>query len=48
MLFVEDLVEGQQFQLGEYTITEAEILQFANQYHPVSIHKQLPLARSEA
>ena len=38
MLFAEDLVEGQKFQLGDYTITEAEILQFANQYDPVSIH----------
>src|SRR5215475_5374706 len=38
MLYAEDLLEGQQFQLGEYTITEAEILQFANQYDPVPIH----------
>jgi acyl dehydratase len=38
MLHAEDLVEGQQFQLGTYTITEAEILQFANQYDPVPIH----------
>ena len=38
MLYAEDLVEGQQFQLGSYTITEAEILQFANQYDPVPIH----------
>ena len=38
MLYAEDLVEGQKFQLGDYTITEAEILQFANKYDPVSIH----------
>jgi len=38
MLYAQDLVEGQQFQLVKYTITEAEILQFANQYDPVSIH----------
>jgi acyl dehydratase len=38
MLYAEDLVEGQQFQLGTYTITEAEILQFAKQYDPVPIH----------
>ena len=38
MLYAEDLAEGQQFQLGEYTISEAEILQFARQYDPVPIH----------
>jgi len=38
MLYAEDLFEGQQFQLGTYTITEAKILQFANQYDPVPIH----------
>jgi acyl dehydratase len=38
MLYAEDLFEGQQFQLGTHTITEAEILQFANQYDPVPIH----------
>src|SRR5215475_4351331 len=43
MLFDENLVEGQKFRIGEYTITEAEILQFANQYDPVSIHTD-PLA----
>lgn len=38
MLYAEDLTEGQQFQLGTYTISEAEILQFAAQYDPVPIH----------
>ena len=38
MLYAEDLIEGQEFQLGTYTITEAEILQFARQYDPVPIH----------
>jgi acyl dehydratase len=38
MLYAEDLVEGQQFQLGEYVIDEAEVLQFARQYDPVPIH----------
>jgi acyl dehydratase len=38
MLYAEDLIEGQVFQLGTYTITEAEILQFAHQYDPVPIH----------
>lgn len=38
MLYAEDLVEGQKFQLGEYVIDEAEVLQFARQYDPVPIH----------
>ena len=38
MLYAEDLVEGQQFQFGEYVIGEAEVLQFARQYDPVPIH----------
>lgn len=38
MLYAEDLTEGQQFQLGTYTISEAEILKFAGQYDPVPIH----------
>jgi acyl dehydratase len=38
MLYAEDLAEGQQFQLGEYVIGEAEVLQFARQYDPVPIH----------
>ncbi len=38
MLYAEDLVEGQKFQLGEYAIGEAEVLQFARQYDPVPIH----------
>lgn len=38
MLYAEDLREGQQFQLGIYTISEAEILKFAGQYDPVPIH----------
>lgn len=38
MLYAEDLVEGQQFRLGEYVIGEAEVLQFARQYDPVPIH----------
>ena len=44
MLYAEDLVEGQEFQLGRYTITEAEILQFARQYDPVPIHTDLVAA----
>lgn len=38
MLYAEDLTEGQQFQLGSYTISEDEILKFARQYDPVPIH----------
>jgi acyl dehydratase len=38
MLHAEDLAEGQTFQLGSYTIGEAEILEFAGKYDPVPIH----------
>ena len=38
MLYAEDLAEGQTFQLGSYTISEAEILEFAWKYDPVPIH----------
>ncbi|MCC8940445.1 MaoC/PaaZ C-terminal domain-containing protein [Bradyrhizobium ivorense] len=38
MLYAEDLAEGQTFQLGSYTISEAEILEFAGKYDPVPIH----------
>ena len=38
MLYAEDLSEGQIFQLGTYTIGEAEILEFAKKYDPVPIH----------
>lgn len=38
MLYAEDLAEGQQFQLGTYLVSEAEVLQFARQYDPVPIH----------
>ena len=38
MLYAEDLTEGQTFQLGTYTIGEAEILEFAGKYDPVPIH----------
>ncbi|MDH7799972.1 MULTISPECIES: MaoC/PaaZ C-terminal domain-containing protein [unclassified Beijerinckia] len=38
MLYAEDLHEGQTFQFGTYILSEAEILNFARQYDPVSIH----------
>lgn len=38
MLYAEDLTEGQTFQLGNYMISEAEILEFAGKYDPVPIH----------
>jgi len=44
MLFAEDLAEGQIFQLGTYTITDAEILEFAQRYDPVPIHADLAAA----
>lgn len=38
MLYAEDLAVGQRFQFGSYVISEEEILRFARQYDPVSIH----------
>jgi acyl dehydratase len=38
MLYADDLVVGQRFELGSYTISEEEILGFARQYDPVPIH----------
>ena len=38
MLYAEDLAVGQRFELGSYTISEEEIVSFAEQYDPVSIH----------
>jgi acyl dehydratase len=38
MLYAEDLAVGQRFELGSYTISEDEIVSFAKQYDPVSIH----------
>ena len=38
MLYAEDLAVGQRFELGSYTISEGEIVSFAKQYDPVSIH----------
>ena len=38
MLYAEDLAVGQRFQFGSYEISEEEILRFARQYDPVSIH----------
>jgi acyl dehydratase len=38
LLYAEDLVVGQRFELGSYTISEAEIVGFAKQYDPVPIH----------
>ena len=38
MLYAEDLAVGQRFEFGSYTISEEEILRFAQQYDPVPIH----------
>jgi acyl dehydratase len=38
LLYAEDLVVGQRFELGSYTISEEEIVGFAKQYDPVPIH----------
>jgi acyl dehydratase len=46
MLYAEDLAEGQQFQLGTYTITEDEIIGFATRYDPIPIHADPVAAKS--
>ena len=46
MLYAEDLAEGQQFQLGTYTISEDEIIRFARVYDPIPIHIDPVAARS--
>jgi acyl dehydratase len=46
MLYAEDLTEGQQFQLGTYTISEDEIIGFARVYDPIPIHVDPVAAKS--
>jgi len=46
MLYAEDLAEGQQFQLGIYTINEDEIIGFATRYDPIPIHADPVAAKS--
>ena len=46
MLYAEDLAEGQQFQLGTYTISEDEIIGFAAVYDPIPIHIDPVAAKS--
>ena len=46
MLYAEDLAEGQQFQLGTYTISEDEIIRFASVYDPIPIHIDPVAAKS--
>jgi acyl dehydratase len=46
MLYAEDLAEGQQFQLGTYTISEDEIIRFARDYDPIPIHIDPVAAKS--
>jgi len=46
MLYAEDLAEGQQFQLGVYTISEDEIIGFATVYDPIPIHIDPVAAKS--
>jgi hypothetical protein len=51
MLYADDLVVGQRFELGSYTISEEEILGFARQYDPsryIPTRRRLPRARSVA
>lgn len=37
-LYADDLTPGQQIPLGNYTLTEAEIVDFAQQWDPLTIH----------
>ncbi|MCB1325883.1 MAG: MaoC family dehydratase [Spirochaetales bacterium] len=38
MLYYEDFQSGQEFRLGEYTVSREEILDFARQYDPQPFH----------
>jgi acyl dehydratase len=45
MLYFEDFSEGQVFELGEATLSEAEILEFARRYDPQPFHVDPAAAR---
>lgn len=38
MIYYEDLAEGQIIELGHYTVSKEEILEFANKYDPQPFH----------
>lgn len=44
-LYADDLKPGQQFPFEEYTVSEAEILDYARQWDPVYIHTDPDAAR---
>lgn len=45
MLYFEDFSVGQEFKMGHYTVTEEEILEFANKYDPQPFHIDHEAAR---
>ncbi|MFM9378737.1 MaoC/PaaZ C-terminal domain-containing protein [Gordonia sp. VNK21] len=47
-IYGEDLVEGAEYRLGEYTLTEAEIIDFAKQWDPQAFHTDPQAAESGA
>lgn len=45
MLYAEDLSEGLEFAFSSYTVSEAEILEFAGRFDPLPIHADPDAAR---
>jgi acyl dehydratase len=45
MRYFEDFAEGQVYELGETTVTEEEILEFARKYDPQSFHIERAAAK---
>src|SRR5690349_21573704 len=45
MRYFEDFAEGQVFELGEATLTEADVLEFARRYDPQPFHVDPAAAR---
>ncbi|MCB1169684.1 MAG: MaoC family dehydratase [Leptospiraceae bacterium] len=45
MIYYEDIEVGQAFELGSYTVTEEEILEFARKYDPQPFHIDPEAAR---
>lgn len=44
-LYADDLAPGQQFPFGHYTVSEADILDYARQWDPIYIHTDPDAAR---
>ena len=45
MLYAEDLTVGQEYEFGSRTLSEAEIIDFAQQWDPLRIHTDLDYAK---